>query len=60
MIHEVQKIADGAYFVPCYSEQTVVHFQPIVTAQAIVGSQSQEDEAGEPLEMHDDTDPDSA
>ena len=31
----IRKIAEGAFFVPSYSEQTVVPFQPSITNQTI-------------------------
>ncbi|MEW6569393.1 MAG: hypothetical protein AB1449_14760 [Chloroflexota bacterium] len=33
---EIREVAEGAYFVPSYSEQTVIGYQPGVGAQSVV------------------------
>jgi hypothetical protein len=35
-MNDIIEVTEGAYFVPCYSEQTVVSYQPGITAQTIV------------------------
>ncbi len=32
----IRQVAEGAYFVPSYSEQTVLSYQPLVTNQTIL------------------------
>jgi hypothetical protein len=32
---KVRKVSQGAYFVQSYSEQTVITFQPTITAQTV-------------------------
>ena len=35
-MHQIVKIAEGAFFVPSYSEQTVLGFQPGITSQTVL------------------------
>ena len=43
-MNEIIKVAEGAYFVPSYSDQTVLQFIPGITNQSIVFSPNLEEE----------------
>ena len=53
-MNEIIEISEGAFFVPIYSEQTVVMFQPGVNAQIMLNSydmqEQQEISPKEPLD----------
>lgn len=41
---KARKVGEGAYFVPSYSEQTIVPFQPTITAQTVTTTEFEEEE----------------
>lgn len=43
-----QQIAEGAFFVPSYSEQTVLSYNPLFTNQTIICKEIEE----EPIEIY--------
>lgn len=47
---KIHEIADGAYFVTAYSEQTIMRFHPSSTIQSIVSEET--DESEEETEEH--------
>jgi len=40
-MREIQKIAEGAYFVLSYSEQTIAGFQPGITTQTVISAREE-------------------
>ena len=40
---KVRKVGEGAYFVPSYSEQTIIPFQSIITTQTVTSMEPEED-----------------
>lgn len=40
---KIHKVAKGAYFVPSYSEQTIIPFQSIITTQTVTIQETEED-----------------
>jgi hypothetical protein len=40
---KVREVRQGAYFVPSYSEQTIISFQPTITAQTVTNVELEED-----------------
>lgn len=47
---QVRKVAEGAYFLASYSEQTIIGFQPGITNQTIVSEEETEELEAAPLE----------
>lgn len=45
-MNQIKEVAEGAYFVPSYSDQTIVGYQPGVGTQSVVNVR--EDEASLP------------
>lgn len=48
---KTRKVGEGAYFVPSYSEQTVLLYQPSITNQTIITKEPGEEHLILPLEM---------
>ena len=40
---KIREVAEGAYFVPSYSEQTIIPFQQIITTQTVIIQKGEED-----------------
>jgi hypothetical protein len=40
----MRKIAEGAYFIPSYSEQTIVSYQPSIASQTILTTMASDEE----------------
>ncbi|HUV56003.1 MAG TPA: hypothetical protein VMV84_02100 [Dehalococcoidales bacterium] len=40
---KIRQVGQGAYFVPSYSEQTIIHFQPSITNQTVTTKEFEED-----------------
>lgn len=51
---KIKEVAAGAFFVPTYSEQTVLTFQPVIDNQTILMSAYEETESPEQSEENSD------
>jgi len=40
---KIRQVGQGAYFVPSYSEQTIIPFQPSITNQTVTTKEFEED-----------------
>lgn len=38
----IVKVAEGAYFVPSYSDQTVIAYQPTIGSQSVLNARDEE------------------
>ena len=42
---KISKVGEGAYFVPSYSEQTILSYDPLISSQTVLTETSEEDES---------------
>lgn len=47
---KIRKVSEGAYFVPSYSEQTVLSYQPLISNQTITVKGPEDEGLIAPLE----------
>jgi hypothetical protein len=48
---EIKQIAEGAFFVPSYSEQTIIPFEGMITAQTITSVEEEDEPKEKPTEI---------
>ena len=48
---DIKQIAEGAFFVPSYSEQTIIPFEGMITAQTITSVAVEDEPKEKPTEI---------